>query len=239
MIFYDADELCRKKMDKKGLRLKIYKVLKKVISGMSSSNGKDFHRCSIFGVSKQKSFVEIIAWSKLHCEQVVRVFATFEVKFLTFPQSASPSGARRQRICNWRLTRFSKLMKGRTLRSNGQTLMWSIKGCFKVYRRYVKNASMWKVSSKAKTIAPVLEKMVVRTCTVACLTCMERLWKSLCLAKQRARSSGRPNNSSRYLMLPSTTIKRNSQSEVMLSCVHDRSEGNMIPFPESFEDVQW
>ena len=61
MIFYDADELCRKKMDKKGLRLKIYKVPKKVISGMSSSNGKDFHRCSIFGVSKQKTFVEIIS----------------------------------------------------------------------------------------------------------------------------------------------------------------------------------
>ena len=28
MIFYDADELCRKKLDKKGLRLKIYQVKK-------------------------------------------------------------------------------------------------------------------------------------------------------------------------------------------------------------------
>ena len=30
MIFYDDDELCRKKMDKKGLRLKIYKVPKRL-----------------------------------------------------------------------------------------------------------------------------------------------------------------------------------------------------------------
>ena len=60
MIQYDADELCRKKMDKKGLRLKIYKVPTKVISGMSSGSGRDFHRCCIFGVSKQKTFVEII-----------------------------------------------------------------------------------------------------------------------------------------------------------------------------------
>mgnify|MGYP006885669426 FL=1 len=238
MIYYDADELCRKKMDKKGLRLKIYKVPKKVISGMSSSNGKDFHRCSIFGVSKQKTFVEIISWSKLHCEQVVRIFATSEGKVLDIATVSIPKGTRKNANLQLELDQGFKVNERPDLATEWNNIDVEYVNMFqnipasRKERQHVEGF----IQSEDNTVSIGKNGGAYMYCRMS-----DIYGKVVEVTVLGEATSAIEWEAGQFVAVFNATVDFEKKKLIVGNdaLVCDRSEGFMVSFPESFDDVQW
>ena len=235
---FDAEELCRKKLDKRRLRIKISKVPKKVVSGTSKSHGREFHRCSIFGVSKQKSFVEIICWNKLHCEQVVRVFAPLEGKVVDISTVSIPMGSRKAANLQVELDPIFKVTERPDLAAEwadtevGYERMFQNIPTVGKGRQHVegfiqsedntpstgKNGGEYMYCRMSDIYGKVVEVTVLGEATSA----IE--WE---VAQFIAVFNASVDFDKKKLIIGNDAL------------VMDRSQGCMLSFPESFEDVQW
>ena len=238
LTIFDAEELCRKKLDKRSLRIKISKVPKKVVSGTSKSHGREFHRCSIFGVSKQKSFVEIICWNKLHCEQVVRVFAPLEGKVVDISTVSIPKGSRKAANLQVELDPIFKVTERPDLAAEwadtevGYERMFQNIPTVGKGRQHVegfiqsedntpstgKNGGEYMYCRMSDIYGKVVEVTVLGEATSA----IE--WE---VAQFIAVFNASVDFDKKKLIIGNDAL------------VMDRSQGCMLSFPESFEDVQW
>ena len=225
-------------MDKRGVRIKVSKVPKKVVSGTSKSNGKEYHRCSIFGVSKQKSFVEIIAWSKLHCEQVVRVFATLEGKVLDISTVSIPKGNRKAANLQLELDPIFKVNERPDLAAEWENIdveyvkMFQNIPASRKERQHVEGF----IQSEGNTVS-------IRKNGGADLYCRmsDMYGKVVEVTVLGEATSAIEWEVEQFIAVFNATVDFEKKKLIIGNdaLVMDRSQGCMLSFPESFEDVQW
>ena len=225
-------------LDKKGVRMKISKVPKKVISGHSKSTGKEYHRCSIFGVSKQKLFVEIIAWSKLHCERVVRVFATLEGKVVDISTVSIPKGSKQAANLQLELDQIFQIKERPDLAAEWADVDVDYQRMFQdipVSRKERQHVEGF-VQSENNSISTGKNGGAYMYCRMS-----DAYGKVVEVSVLGEATGAIEWEAEQFIAVFNATVDFEKKKLTIGSdaVVHDRSEGNMIPFPESFEDVQW